>query len=169
MWFGIVAQVTNNARQTLIQLHRMQEISELITGAVTKGAWISGPATTVAIAAIERELGVVLPTSYKQFLREFGALAIRDSTVSGVLRSNPADRSGGSLVGDTYRFRHERELPQELLVIQPDDDAPYCLDFSQRGTTGEVPVVCYQLSTKRRETVADSFASWLRKFIFAEA
>ncbi len=72
----------------------------------------------------------------------------------------------GSLLSDTYSFGEEYELPDSLLVIDPDEDAPYCLDSSNIDSNGELPIVCYELNAGHTTVIASNFDDWLFKFFF---
>jgi hypothetical protein len=106
----------------------MTTIPELLARVEANGhkVWSDGPQPEAAIASLESKLGVRLPPSYRAFLARHGAMAIYDSTISGILGGEAPDEGGGSLYGDTMRFRSEWGLPSHLLVIQANDDAPYC-------------------------------------------
>src|SRR5688572_2537013 len=108
----------------------MATIPELLAQVEANGHKVltDGPQPEAALLALESKLGVRLPPSYRAFLSRYGAMAIYDSTISGIFGGEPLDESGGSLYFDTLRFRSDRGLPSHLLVIQPDEDAPYCLD-----------------------------------------
>ena len=126
--------------------------------------WSDGPQPEAAIAALESELNVRLPPSYRAFLARYGGMAIYDSTIAGIIGGDPLDERCGSLYGDTLRFRRERGIPSHLLVIQPDEDAPYCLDTRSPSVSGEFPVVCFELHSKYEGNVATDFDDWMRRF-----
>src|SRR4051812_24532430 len=134
----------------------MATIPELLAQVEANGheVWSDGPQSEVAIAALESNLGVRLPPSYRAFLGRHGGMGIYDSTISGIIGGDPLDENSGSLYGDTLRFRSEWDLPSYLLVIQADEDAPYCLDTRSASAAGEFPVVCYELHTKHEGKVA---------------
>ncbi|STQ90837.1 SMI1/KNR4 family protein [Iodobacter fluviatilis] len=136
------------------------------TQAAGHEVWCAGPSSEESVRVLEATLGVVLPPSYRQFLLNTGALAIYDSTISGVIDDNPTDTPSGSLYGETCRYREDHNLPEHLLVIQPDEEAPYCLDSSAVGKNGEFPVVCFELASRHSGVVAPSFSEWLEKFFF---
>ena len=148
----------------------MATIPELLAQVEANGheIWSDGPQPEAAIVALESKLGVRLPPSYRAFLAQYGGMAIYDSTTSGILGGEPLDESAGSLYGDTLRFRNEWNLPSHLLVIQPDEDAPYCLDTRSPSATGELPVVCYELHSTHENRIASDFDDWIRRF-FLEA
>lgn len=144
----------------------MATIAELLTKVQANGheVWSAGPQPEAAIAILESELRVRLPASYRDFLARYGAMAIYDSTISGITDGDPLDEGGGSLYGDTLRFRTEWGLPGHLLVIQPDEDAPHCLDTRNPADSGEFPVICFELHSLREEKIATDFEDWMRRF-----
>jgi len=130
--------------------------------------WVSGPATPEQVSQLELQLGVSLPASYRRFLLSVGALSLHESVVAGIIEQDPLAESGGSLFGETSRSRQDEHFPTTLLVVQPDDEAPYCLDTSARSGE-EMPVVCYQVHTRSAMQIASSFEDWLRLFVFDAA
>jgi hypothetical protein len=126
--------------------------------------WTHGPQPEAAIITLESKLGVRLPPSYRSFLAQYGGMAIYNSTISGIIGGEPLDESGGSLYGDTLASRAEYGLPAHLLVIQPNDDAPYCLDTRSPSASGEFPVVCYERHSRHEGKIASDFEDWMRRF-----
>ena len=127
--------------------------------------WTAGGADEAQIQVLESSLGVQLPPSYRQFLALTGALNLRGVEVAGIVDGNAMDLSGGSTYGETMRARHDFALPPTYLVIQPDGDAPHCLDLSSADSLGEMAVVCFQLNTKSAQEVAKDFDDWLRTWV----
>jgi hypothetical protein len=120
----------------------------------------AGPQSEEAIRLLEEKFGVKLPHSYRDFLSRFGAASIYDSTVSGIWENNALGRGTGWLYGDTVRFRNEYDLPDHLLVIQPDSEAPYCFDTLSPDKRGEFPIVCFELHSRNAKKIADGFERW---------
>jgi hypothetical protein len=131
--------------------------------------WSAGGASAEQIASLEAALRVNLPESYRSFLATVGALSIGDNTISGIIDEDPLSQGGGSLFGDTSRARKEQEMPAHLLVIQPDGDAPYCIDVSARTGANECPIVCFQPNTISAKRIADSFEQWYLTFFIGPA
>jgi hypothetical protein len=126
--------------------------------------WSAGGASSDQVAALEAALQIVLPDGYRTFLGSVGSLAIGDNSISGIIDGNPLSLDGGSLFGDTIRARQEQHLPSHLLVIQPDGDAPYCIDLSAQVSGAESPVVCFEASSSTETRIADSFEQWFSTF-----
>jgi hypothetical protein len=145
----------------------MDEIEDLIAQLREKGEQVStvGPQSEKTIADLEHALGVTLPPSYRQFLAHFGGFKLLGSSVSGILDGQPLAKGTGSLYGDTQLFRRELGGPEHLLVIQPDQEAPYCLDTRKPDRNGEMPVVCYELDTKHVDRMAASFGEWFAEYL----
>jgi SMI1-KNR4 cell-wall len=149
----------------------MDEIEELIDQLREDGqdVWVAGPQSRQAIAELEKALGVTLPPSYRQFLSRIGEFKLLNSSVSGIVDGKPlADDTGGMYI-HTQRYRLENDLPEHLLVIQPDEDAPYCLDASAADEDGEMPVVCYELDSGHTERMASSFDEWFLEYLQLQA
>lgn len=146
----------------------MNHIQLLIENVDPKLVWTSEPADGHVISACEEMLGVKFPQSYRDFLSSFGALSVGDSSISGILNNSVDDIGGGSVVGDTQRLRQEYGLPVNLVVIESDDEAPYCLDVAQPTLDGECYVVCYELHNAHSSVVAKSFTAWVAPFVFGK-
>ncbi len=78
-------------------------------------------------------------------------------------------RGTGRLHWDTQQYRRDHSLPAKLLVVQPDEDAPYCLDTSKAAADGEMPLVCYDLQTRRVERMASNFGKWFVDWLRLQA
>ena len=124
------------------------------------------PASDLSITAVEERLSVTFPESYRTFLRHFGSFYSCDQAVSGIYCDDPTELGSGSIVGDTLRFREEYDLPPQFMVIQPDEDAPYCLDLSTAAS--EPSVVCFQLNTKTYQEITPNFESWFIEWFLEE-
>lgn len=145
----------------------MDEIANLIGQLQDAGhrVWLAGPQPEEVIATLERELGVALPPSYRQFLAKFGGFSLPNSPISGILRGDPLGQNISWLYGATQRFRSEFGMPDFLLVIQPDEDAPYCLDTRRSRPDGEYPLVCYELRSRSINRMAPSFGEWFTTYL----
>jgi hypothetical protein len=146
-----------------------------------RGYWyrFEGGATEEAIAAAERELGVGLPSSFRWFLREFGATSLC-ATIFGV------GSSGSRTIPEVTREQcyARPPLPRSLVVFGVESwrqarsqsgRLAYtydCFDTS-RDIDGEYPVVIWEphpLWRRRRRRVGWYFLDWLeRKLDEAEA
>lgn len=123
--------------------------------------WISGPQPEAAVRELEQKLGVVMPPSYRAFLVQYGGMGIADWFVSGIVDGEAIGEGTGWLYADTMRFREDFGMPESMLIVQPDEDAPHCLDVSKRGPDGECPVVCYELHSGHASPMAETFREWL--------
>ena len=144
-------------------------IAELLDRLPTLEGFCSGaPAPDGAIATLEEGLGVRLPPSYVAFLERFGwaQTDVSDGvTVAGVHNGDPHDPTA-SVFHNTRLYRERWGLPGNLLVIQPNEDAPYCFDTGGGAEAdGEYPVVCYELGHRHSGRVAANFAQWLHDFV----
>ena len=127
----------------------------------TEDIWVAGPAGNNQIAELEARLGT-LPDSYKIFLNNYGALSIGDYHISGITGPD-LEEGGGSVVFDTNRFVEEYGLPNHLVIIQADEESPYCLDLSAPGS--EKPVVCFELFSKKIKVLSANFDEWLNHIL----
>ena len=145
----------------------MENVEKLLDQIRANGdeVWIAGPQPTEAIAELETALRITLPPSYRSFLEQFGGMKIFDTAISGIIDGKPLSEEPGSVYGDTLRFREEHNLPHHLLVIQADEDAPYCLVTNRPKSGGEYPVVSYDLETGDIERLSESFGRWFVKWL----
>src|SRR5262245_2616547 len=90
--------------------------------------WKSVPARDDEIRKAEQALGVSFSPSYRAFLSLYGAMSVGDVTISGIVDNAPLGSGSGSVVFDTMACRKDWRLPERYVVIQPSDEAPYCLD-----------------------------------------
>ena len=142
----------------------MKGIESLISRIDDTRLWKSEPARDEEIQEAEKALGVSFPPSYRAFLSLYGAMSVGDVTISGIVNNAPLDPGGGSVVSDTTTFRKDWRLPDHYVVIQPNDEAPYCLDTQTSDAAGEMVVVCYELYSKHAGVIATSFLDWLDRF-----
>lgn len=127
---------------------------------------IHGPQPDQAIEALENALGRTLPDDFKVYLRQYGLLAFADGDAnmySGITDGDPFSEQGGSAYGETVRLRTEHRLPKHLLVIRmdPDGDAPSCLDLARLRPNRTCPVVGYMLYNGDAWDEAQSFYEWV--------
>ena len=142
--------------------HRLDYVAEARKS--DREVWLSGPASSSEIARLEEAIGLPLPESYRFFLASAGSLSIGDVIVSGIIDGDPLLADGGSAFADTLRARESQGIPGHFLVIQPDADAPHCLELSS-SLAAEQPVVCFQASTRSAKRIAPSFDQWYLTFI----
>ena len=149
----------------------MDKIDKLIERIRANGddVWSAGPQSEQAVAKLEKAIGFRMPPSYRSFLLRFGSFSILDSAISGISDNQPLASGTGYLHWDTQWFRREYELPDHLLVVQPDEDAPYCLDMSDAEPDEEVPLVCYELRSRLVEPVAPRFGAWFVEWLELQA
>jgi len=149
----------------------MEDLDKLIARIRANGdeVWISGPQSAKAVAELEKAVGARLPPSYRAFLMRYGSFSILDSYVSGIIDEQPLAPGNGALYWDTQWLRREYDLPDHLLVVQPDEDAPYCLDTRAAAADGEYPVICYELRSRHVESIAPSFGAWFAEWLRLQA
>ena len=111
------------------------------------------------IARAEKALGVVFPSSFKEYLARYGTVAFGPTQYFG-LGSTVAD-----VVANTEWVRNQIGLPPELLVVCDHDGDEYvCLDTSKAGG-GDCPVVIWEPTTK---SVSRVRASTFEDFITSD-
>ena len=124
---------------------------------------VSGPQSESAVSAVEQALGVSLPQDYRSFLRQFGALHLPGEGISGIWDGDPLLSNEGSAYGDTMRLRADFHLSPRFVVVEPDAEAPYCLDTTDIGEA--CPVICYELAHGTLSRIAPSFQHFLSEWL----
>jgi hypothetical protein len=121
---------------------------------------VAGPASESAVRELEEAFGNTMPPSYRAFLSRFGGLTIHAKCVSGVT-DGQIDGEWGRVWCHTQLDRRRWNLPVTLLVVEPDEEEPACLDFAQRASDGECPVVRFQSYRNSAYVTDPSFGAWL--------
>jgi antitoxin YobK len=98
-------------------------------------AYFYGGCDEETIREIETELGVLLPESYKWFLREYGYGSMYSCEVEGVAKRNGAK----TVVETTLKWRW-RGMPSHYVAIKNVDEFAYCLD-PLAGYSEDCPVI----------------------------
>ena len=146
----------------------MSQIEQLLNKLSAIEGFCSGtPASDEAIAALENELNIELPFSYKVFLKRFGWVQMEMSdgvTIAGIHNSDPYNVTA-SIFHNTSWYREQQSLPNNLLIIQPNEDAPYCFNTAIKNAKGEYQVVCYELHNTNYSEIAANFEKWLEEFV----
>lgn len=112
------------------------------------------------IQQAERELGVVLPASYRAFLREFGWGSVAHWEVHGLGADVPPHMN---FVRITLDERQEALPPALVPVLNDGGGGLHCLDTSLLAD-GECPVVFWdheQGEAQVPNPEAESFSTWL--------
>jgi hypothetical protein len=105
--------------------------------------------------AVERELGVELPRSYRAFLLRFGAARVRSLELFGIPRNG--------LWGDVVLMTEMAApwLPPSYVVVGQDPGGrSYFLSTSHMDETGECPVVVFTAG-RPGAAVASTFLDFL--------
>jgi len=119
-----------------------------------------GGCSDADVDRLETLLSVILPAEYRAFLIHFGAMWIDGKAVSGIMDGDPDAAELGSSYCDTERYRDDFDMPRHLVVVQPDEDAPYCIDTAAINGDSS-PVVCFQLNTGTYQPITKSFSKFL--------
>lgn len=124
-----------------------------------------GPTDEIRISAAEARLGLTFPQSYRDFVREFGAMEVGTRQVYGIGDSLDAV-SGLNVVWHTEQARAHRDVSQAWLVVSSWDDLT--LELAQilddSGDPIDGPVV-ERLVEGAGERLAGSFAEWLERTV----
>jgi SUKH superfamily protein len=124
-----------------------------------------GPASDSDIEAVEQALGLRVPPSLREFLRQTGGGGLDGLPISGIVSGEPLTPNQQTLHGDTTEYRRVYGLPQHLLIVQrdADDNEPFCLDTSDPAV--ESPVVLFYMNTGHTEPIADDFVAFYERYL----
>tara|TARA_Y100000296_G_scaffold36931_1_gene42760 strand:- start:172 stop:630 length:459 start_codon:yes stop_codon:yes gene_type:complete len=146
----------------------MKDYSELISRVEEAGNeifWL-GAASSDQIEALEKNLGCVLPESFKDFLSIYGGGGVVDAEISGIEDNDASIDFGGTVYGDTLTAREEYDLPKGLVVIFfRDDETCWCIDSRDALNSKEFPVVSYNLFKKKVDKkISDDFSIFFEEY-----
>jgi hypothetical protein len=138
-----------------------QIVRELVVG--NRDLRIGGPARPEVVAKAERLLGLWLPTSFRDFLLDFGEIRGTAVTFLGLGPSTDLDHpSTDDFVGATLDTRERLALPQGYIVCSVDAGGQVaCVDTTVIRNS-ESPVVLWSPDTRAAVRVAaPSFSQYL--------
>jgi SMI1 / KNR4 family (SUKH-1) len=136
-------------------LYEAQAVSEWLSGLLGVQPDPSAHITDLELQAAERELGVRLPPSYREFLRAFGASVWPRSGLFGL----PRDDWRRDLVLQNKSGQYNL-LPDFLKFMDGQDGPPFYFATCLAQPDGECPVVRWD-EEKGICVVADSFVLFL--------
>jgi hypothetical protein len=140
-------------------LDRMKELEQ--------ETYVYGPASEDSVRELEAVFGRAMPPTYRTFLKTFGAFSIIEGTYAGIMQGI-VDGGRECAWTVTKLGREHCKLPDQYLVVEPDQDGYVCLDFSRTRPDGEHPVVYHM---PFRETpfneLAGSYGEWLKETLKA--
>jgi hypothetical protein len=100
------------------------------------------PISAGRISEAEVALGVALPPTYRQFLRDFGTLLFEGKEFRGIKESGSITDPSSHMVWLTLEFRNDGLIPPEMIVVGEDGMGNIdVIDIRIRNDEGESPVV----------------------------
>jgi len=97
-----------------------------LNGAPTvPGSFFVGPRAERLIYLAEQRLGVVLPESYREFVRKLGAGNLGGQEIFGLIDENFSEAGVPDMVWVTLKARAEWRLPPKYMVINFDGMGGY--------------------------------------------
>lgn len=110
----------------------------------------AGGATEEMIIDFEKSLGVKFPSSYREFLKKYGALSFAGDTYYGITKSGVDAVAIPSVAFATKSAREVGDADDSMIVVKASGYGPiYSIDTSIIGAAGEPVVVETELSFKR--------------------
>lgn len=110
----------------------------------------TGGATDEVIIDFENALGVKFPSSYKEFLKKYGALSFVGDTYYGITKSSVDAVAIPSVAFATRSARKDGDADASMIVVKTSGYGPiYSIDTSIIGAAGEPVIVETGLSFKR--------------------
>lgn len=129
------------------------------------------PATLLDVRMAEKELGVVFPKVYVEYLLTYGYVDIYDRGVFGLGPSTADHPSHNvrSVVFKTGIARHWSHLPSRLIAIWNESHEEWwCLESDPEQRDGPTPVLLYDpgpelkiVANQKISVVSASFEEWL--------
>ena len=136
--------------------------------------WIAGGASELAISTIENAIGVRLPNSYREFLKQYGGLYVIDKGISGIVNENPLAMEGGGIYADTIFMRQtyssQYDVPDYLWVLQVHEDGAYCFNFKLNTVDDEFGIVNYEPylpESTFSDAIALTFSEYIEQRFFS--
>lgn len=119
-------------------------------------------AETIAIA--ERELGILVPPSYRRLIEEFGTWDIAGEEFLGIYKTTSMGEKLMGSVAESLDARSQFGMPADLIVVMFDGmGGLVVLDASQIGRDGEYPVLVWNpgaLDRENMERLGDNFGTF---------
>ncbi|WP_339846687.1 SMI1/KNR4 family protein [uncultured Halopseudomonas sp.] len=135
--------------------------------------WISGGASELAIIVIEQAIGAKLPSSYRNFLKEFGAIYAMDAGISGIVEDDPLAMSSGGIYADTMfmrdEFKDQYVVPDYLWVLKKHEDGAFCFNINIPTIGDEYAIVNYEPhlpESTHSEVLAATFSEYMQEWFF---
>ncbi len=147
----------------------MYNYSELIKRVETKGDEIfwQGGADENQIAVLESKLGVKLPNSFKEFLKQYGGGVVVGDEILGIEDNDATLETGVTVLNATLECRSDFDMPMHLIVVFFQyQELAWCLDSSKIDKFNECPVVAYDIFSKQvSNKISDNFALFFREYL----
>lgn len=138
-------------------------IEYLDNNATEEVFWL-GQVDTEEIDSLENNLGIKLPSDFREFLLLVGGGGVIGEEISGIVDNNALEESGGAVYYDTIYCRNEFSLPENYAVIYfKDDEVCWCIDS---GSESFGRVVNYDLFSKSTtNTISSSFSEFFDNYV----
>jgi len=139
-----------------------KEVESLLNNLKIK--WrIGKPISLVQIGELEKELGLLLPTSYRQFIQELGFLVASGNDYLGFYGKDFTDPS--TFIGLTLRMRNEGNIDYSLIAVHNNEDFGIVCLNTEKCINDECEVVFWD---PWRKEIIEVIASSYKDFLFAE-
>lgn len=155
-----------------MSLETYHQAKQYILNNKEKGFFV-GPRPQELISLAEETLGLKFPGSYLDFLKTFGAGGFGSQEIYGIVHGDFENSSVPDAIWYTLTERKDIDLPHNLLIIYHTGfEEFFCLDFSQKDTNGEPPVVAFvpgvDNDKQQYEVIAKDFGGFLLYLINQE-
>ena len=137
----------------------LKEAYKIIEEKLSTG-FFSRASTIEKVQYVEKNLQLYLPTSYKNFLINYGSGGVLGIEIYGITRDLDG-KSVPNMIWVTQNARDKYDLPKQYIVIGASGFGPwYIIDTSVKNIEGENPVLMYG-GGYVTEKIADSFGEFL--------
>ena len=147
-------------------INSLQKASQLIEHYFTdEEKFFVGITSKELVINSEKNLGILFPNSYREFLEQYGYGGVNSLDIDGITEFNFQESGYGGVVWRTLEERKKNLFPSALIPIYDVGDGTiYCLDTSQMDEEGECPVVAWPIGgyeqTPILEIVAKNFGEF---------
>lgn len=130
----------------------------------------SGVTDISVIGQMERELKVILPPSYKYFLKKFGTLCFESVNIYGITKKGVFGDSAPCATFLTKVARDRGDISDKMVKIMSSGYGPnICIDTSEVDENGESPIYEVPLmNISEKVLVSSGFGEFLLNIIQEE-
>lgn len=156
----------SNSDQVSTTENQMKELIHILNEDSEKHQEIGAKLTYSEIRDVENELGLKLPPSYKQFLKEFGngAYWLYMNSIDDIKQKNYLYKYRNYL-GKTIELIGDKDYEVDSLLCLMSEDSnggAWVWLTSENNMDGEWPLAYYSINDKKLHYKVENFVEWLK-------